>query len=67
MASMNMGVAIGTHGDQVFFLVSTSSAAKPNVMDLQSMSCATELAAPPVALEHGSLQFAVGISIEPRW
>ncbi len=64
LQSMCLGMAIGTKGNQVFFRVVSRMASKPNVVNLQMLHAAAELAAPAVALQHGTVQLAVTLRLE---
>ncbi len=50
LQSMCLGMAIGTKGNQVFFRVVSRMASKLNVVNLQMLHAAAELAAPTVPL-----------------
>ena len=64
LQSMCLGMAIGTKGHQVLFRVVSRMASKLNVVNLQMLHAAAELAAPAVPLQHGSVQLAVTLRLK---
>ena len=61
---MHPCVAFGAQRDQVLFLVATRMAAEFEVVYLQVLHAAANLASPAVALQHLAVQFAVAVRIE---
>jgi len=63
---MHLFVAFGTQRDQVLFLVPAGLAAELEVMHLQLLHAAAELAAPTVALQYLAMQRAISRRIKPE-
>jgi hypothetical protein len=64
VATVDLRVAKSTEGDQVPFVIASCVAAKVDMVDLKASTCTTNLASPAVALEHGLVQVAIGISVD---
>ncbi len=62
--SMTKPVAIGAKGDQILFAVVSATATKPDVVNLEMMASATDLALPAIALKHIASECAVGIPVQ---
>ncbi len=52
--------------NEILLLVSTSSAAKVQMMHFQSRATAAELASPPVSDQHRASQLGIMLGIEPH-
>jgi hypothetical protein len=63
---MHLFVAFSAECDQVLFLVATRLAAELEVVHLQILHATANLAAPTVALQDLSMQFAIARLIESR-
>jgi hypothetical protein len=61
---MHLFVALSTQGDQVLFLIDSRMAAEFEMVYLQMLHAAAQLAAPAVALQHLPMQFVVAVRIE---
>ncbi|MGA8874551.1 MAG: hypothetical protein WCC25_17660 [Candidatus Korobacteraceae bacterium] len=64
LQSMCQGMAIDTKSHQILFRVASRMASKLNVVNLQMLHATAHLAAPSVALQHGSVQLAVTLRLE---
>jgi hypothetical protein len=64
--SMHLFVALSAQGDQILFLITTRVAAKFEVVYLQILHAAADLATPAVAFQHLPMQFAITVGIESR-
>jgi hypothetical protein len=62
--SMHLFVALSAQGDQILFLITTRVAAKFEVVYLQILHAAANLASPSVAFQHPPMQFTIALAIE---
>ncbi len=66
VSEMNVGVAEGAEGDQVFFGVVARVAAKLLVMNLQVRHRAAGLTPPAIAAKHLVAELFVRIEVQPQ-
>jgi len=59
-------MAVCAECDQVLFLVAARLASEFEVVDLEVLHIAAELASPAVALQHLPMQFAIARRIKPE-
>jgi hypothetical protein len=65
-AVMQVDMACGAKGDQIFFAIVPGSAAKLFVVNLKTGHCATRLASPPVTTQHLVAELFVQFGIQPQ-
>jgi len=63
---MDARVAFGAERDQIVFLVATRMAAEFEVMHLQALHAAANLASPAVALQHLAMQFPIARRVKSQ-
>lgn len=65
--SMHVRVAVGAQRGQIVFLIAPRLATEFEVVYVEVLHAAAELASPTVALQYLLVQFAVAIRVESEW
>jgi len=63
---MDLFVAVSTQCNQILFLIAARVATELDMVDLEVLHTAAELASPAVALQHMPIQFAIVRRIKPE-